>query len=325
MGDATPQQATEIRAQLSLHLMSISVLYWDYLITLDSEMNLMWRRAGSSTLLFLAVRYLGLGGLSLTVFTFFFIPEKVCYAFHVVHQIILIGTQLLVSVVMLVRVYALYGRSYRILAVLILISLGLLSALLWSIQAEFSQHTEPITGYPGCATILTRLSQYHLAFAWESLFVFDSLMFGFTVYKTYSECGSWRGRGIEMRMGWLPIHTLMLRDGAMYFGAMALANLCNIVTFYLGGPVLSGSLSTFASSMSVTMMCRLMLNLHETARQGHGQLDDDEVEAGLHSLAVFRVIGSVDNTAGEREGERGREGADADTRRTGAEEVEPPL
>ncbi|KAF8874539.1 hypothetical protein BD779DRAFT_1566256, partial [Infundibulicybe gibba] len=49
---------------------------------------------------------------------------------------------------------------------------------------------------------------------------------------------------------------------------MALSNLANILTFYFCGPFLRGGLSTFSTSISVTMMSRLMLNLHETANVG---------------------------------------------------------
>lgn len=43
----------------------------------------------------------------------------------------------------------------------------------------------------------------------------------------------------------------------------------NMVSFYFGGPFLRGGLSTFASNLSVTMMSRLMLNLHESAEEGN--------------------------------------------------------
>ncbi|KAJ6571302.1 hypothetical protein B0H19DRAFT_1346553 [Mycena capillaripes] len=118
-----------------------------------------------------------------------------------------------------------------------------------------------------------------LAISWECLFAFDSVIFGLTIYNAYS---TRRRVGPNARM---PLHKLMVRDGAMYFAAMALANLANIITFL---PLLPGSLATFAvwyilptspsattdqppilfCSMSVTMMSRLMLNLHERTEYG---------------------------------------------------------
>ncbi|KIM74721.1 hypothetical protein PILCRDRAFT_695652 [Piloderma croceum F 1598] len=49
---------------------------------------------------------------------------------------------------------------------------------------------------------------------------------------------------------------------------MALANLANILTFYLARPTLRGCLSLCASCISVTMMSRFMLNLHSAASAG---------------------------------------------------------
>ncbi|KAK7466393.1 hypothetical protein VKT23_005116 [Stygiomarasmius scandens] len=64
------------------------------------------------------------------------------------------------------------------------------------------------------------------------------------------------------------ILVLVVRDGSIYFAVMAVANFLNILTFYLTGPYMRGGLSTFASAVSVTMMSRLMLNLHEVAETG---------------------------------------------------------
>ncbi|KAJ7751503.1 hypothetical protein DFH07DRAFT_941624 [Mycena maculata] len=286
MTDATAQLVSELYVHDWLHLLGISLMYWDFLVTLDDEINFLWKRACSARAYwFFAVRYSGLAGnIPVTVFTFYTIPAKRCYVYHAGHQVVLVGTQIIVSIVMLVRIHALYGRNIRLLVSLIIISLPLLAVIFWSVTG---QQSAVVLGFRGCHTSMLQSSAYHLAAAWEALFIFDSLMFGLTIFKTYS---TWRRTGSEASN--LPIHTLILRDGAVYFAAMALANLFNILTFYLSGPILSGSLSTFASCVSVTMMARLMLNLHKTADAGSGlvtHLDvDGAVSGGLGSPVVFR-------------------------------------
>jgi len=64
------------------------------------------------------------------------------------------------------------------------------------------------------------------------------------------------------------IINLLIRDGAIYFVCMFFANLANILTYYIAGPLLRGSLSTMATCMSVTLTSRLMLNLHSVDRSG---------------------------------------------------------
>ncbi|KAJ7835112.1 hypothetical protein B0H14DRAFT_3707261 [Mycena olivaceomarginata] len=130
----------------------------------------------------------------------------------------------------------------------------------WSTMA--GQKGIPIILFAGCHLSIVRSASYHLATSWVCLFAFDSIIFGLTIYNAYS---TRRGVGSDARM---PIHKLMVRDGAMYFAAMALANLANIITFLIGGPILPGSLATFAVCTSVTMMSRLMLNLHERTEYG---------------------------------------------------------
>ncbi|KAJ7661159.1 hypothetical protein B0H17DRAFT_1337266 [Mycena rosella] len=141
--------------------------------------------------------------------------------------------------------------------------------LLWSMHG---QRAFPSSA-SGCHVEIAAATVQQLAFPWEGLFVFDTVIFGLTVFNAYSAT---RQLGSLMH---LPLHRVILRDGALYFSIMALANLANICTFYLGGSLFRGSFSTFASCISVTMMSRLMLNLHEHADIG--------ILTSLHA-SVFR-------------------------------------
>ncbi|KAJ6533558.1 hypothetical protein B0H19DRAFT_1272205 [Mycena capillaripes] len=182
-------------------------------------------------------------------------------------------TELIVSAVMIIRIYALYGRSARILWFLIGIALCLMALAVWSVMV--SQHGHPITVLSGCHLSSVRSASYYLAISWECLFVFDTIIFGLTIYNGYL---TRRGVGQDANM---PIHRVMMRDGAMYFAAMAGANLVNLVTFVIPGPLISGSLATFATCMSVTMMTRLMLNLHERTEYGVMTLNLPDAQSEL--------------------------------------------
>ncbi|KAJ7842701.1 hypothetical protein B0H13DRAFT_2365125 [Mycena leptocephala] len=172
----------------------------------------------------------------------------------------MLTTELVVSAIMILRIYALYGRSARVLWWLIGIATCFTTLTIWSLQQ--GQHDVPITVFSGCHLYIVQSASYYLAIPWICLFVFDSIIFSMTIYNAYL---TRRGVGQNARM---PIHRLMVRDGAMYFAAVALSNLANIIAFIIGGPLLPGSLATFAICMSVTMMSRLMLNLHERTEYG---------------------------------------------------------
>ncbi|KAJ7309418.1 hypothetical protein DFH08DRAFT_899315 [Mycena albidolilacea] len=62
----------------------------------------------------------------------------------------------------------------------------------------------------------------------------------------------------------------MFRDGAVYFGMVALVNLANIIAIYTGDVITSGSMAWFACSISATMISRLMLNLHNANNREYG-------------------------------------------------------
>jgi len=165
------------------------------------------------------------------------------------------ATQTIVAVIQFLRVYALYGRSKRVSALMISIVVVLLGVAVWAVTGQSSD----VLLQDGCQFASSKTSAIHIAVAWEALFTFDSVIFLLTVFKTYKERVN---HGLNRQMSLI---SLFFRDGAIYFGVMVIAQGANVLTFYLCGPVLRGTLSTAASAISVTMMSRLMLNLHRAA------------------------------------------------------------
>ncbi|KAJ7624879.1 hypothetical protein FB45DRAFT_751509, partial [Roridomyces roridus] len=196
-----------------------------------------------------------------------------CRMYYLIHQIILVLTQFVVSAVLIIRTYALYGRDKRILALLLTGAVCLIAALSW---AEQGQQSIPDSLFPGCNLGITLQRSVHiidLSVSWIAVFLFDTLILSLTVRRTYL-------LRRELGGGSMPLHMLIARD---YF-AMALANLTNIITYYVCSvsrrissthihshmtqPLLRGSLATFSNCVSVSIMSRLMLNLHEEASTG---------------------------------------------------------
>ncbi|KAJ7843792.1 hypothetical protein B0H14DRAFT_3868497 [Mycena olivaceomarginata] len=193
------------------------------------------------------------------------------------------------DMVILVRIHALYDRNLRLLVSVLGISLPLLAFIFWSFLGEGSK-SDPVLGLPGCHTSLPKSASFRafsalvssvfhsqrildLAAAWEALFLYDTMMFGLTVFKLILP-GAGRTRSPTI------------------FQSTGLS--CEM-------PNLSGSLSTFASwvnkyfapfmrtdaihfqrcSMSVTLMARLMLNLYNAADAGNGELADFDSHCGV--------------------------------------------
>ncbi|KAG1828823.1 hypothetical protein EV424DRAFT_1383889 [Suillus variegatus] len=110
----------------------------------------------------------------------------------------------------------------------------------------------------GC--ILMVLRNYPIAghgMDWMAMFIYELLIFVLTVFRT------WKTRGLRFSLlSRRDILDVIFQDGVMYFVGMTLVNLPNILTHLCGSEIIRGSLSVFTTCMSVTLISRLMLNLH---------------------------------------------------------------
>ncbi|TCD60100.1 hypothetical protein EIP91_010719 [Steccherinum ochraceum] len=65
------------------------------------------------------------------------------------------------------------------------------------------------------------------------------------------------------------LYALMVRDGILYFGIIAVLYAINIVTFVATGPLYKGNTVTYSSVLSSVLMNRMMLNLRSHPRSPH--------------------------------------------------------
>ncbi|KAJ6564190.1 hypothetical protein B0H19DRAFT_1258668 [Mycena capillaripes] len=243
-------------------LAGLTILIYDHLLTLGAEAKYIWSsRLRPSTCWFLAVRYAGLAA-SITISVFYF--GDLSHELQLGWEGLLILQEVLVECTLGLRVFAMYGLNIWVL--ICLLSAGGLSAslALWAIAKYGHPQMLSAPGLSGCHTAIPRSSAFRLAGAWEAQLVCDTLVFVLTVRRAYVQRTSplYTGSLIEK----------MLTDGmylfkfrSMYFGIIVMANLANLLTFYIGDVLLSGFLSWFTTSLSVTLLSRLMLNLHEAA------------------------------------------------------------
>ncbi|THU83905.1 hypothetical protein K435DRAFT_419445 [Dendrothele bispora CBS 962.96] len=99
---------------------------------------------------------------------------------------------------------------------------------------------------------------------WISFLFHDSLNFGLTVWKSWSV---WKQHGIKRTD--VPLLTLMVRDGVMYYAMVCGGYLSNTITYYVLSENLRGSLSSFAGCIAVTITSRIYFNLYKTAEVNH--------------------------------------------------------
>ncbi|KAF9479475.1 hypothetical protein BDN70DRAFT_807039, partial [Pholiota conissans] len=162
-----------------------AIVYYEYSITVSSEVERFWLRGRQSCAsgLFYLNRYLTLFG---------HIPIVIdCQHLHSYHQYLTTFIQSVVVITLVMRMYALYERSRRVL-VLYLMTCALMIGIGLHCVGAFTLH--PFSS-------LTRFSG--LAVTWGSLLMFDTLIFSMTLKKSLT----------AVRAPEVNILTVLFRDG----------------------------------------------------------------------------------------------------------------
>ncbi|TFK83481.1 hypothetical protein K466DRAFT_555009 [Polyporus arcularius HHB13444] len=283
--------ATALRVDTALTLAAFTVLYYDYALTVTSEIQWYWSPPSFSlsSFLFAISRYFGLLG-PIPVF-FEYVSTDFsehsytgrCRQFQLYHQVYAITSQGVVAILLILRTYALYNCSKRMLVVLIGMHIGggiqCLTAVLTG-KSVLTNDTSLGFSIPGCNLALTNDQSVqnprsprpschaehhscrrgiHLALAWSAMLWFDTCIFALTFWKA-----------IQVRRevaGGLLV--TIFRDGTVYYAILVAVNVVNILTFVLtpSNSPLKGTATTLTNVLSVTLTSRLMLNLRDPSIQ----------------------------------------------------------
>ncbi|KAJ7624786.1 hypothetical protein FB45DRAFT_924211 [Roridomyces roridus] len=256
----------QINSNYYINLVSFTLLYYDYFLTLGAEVERYWWNGWSwPTILFFLNRYVNVFGTILVAFQYFWTTEstphkiQICSSLHSYHQYFAIVTQVIVGLMLILRTYALYERDKRILTFLLLLTLAVIGVGVWAVVAGPSSSSDEIIPtlhqYIGCSSSVTKSQALGLVAAWGGMGVFDCAIFFLTLYRGLSRR---QGSGFDML-------NVLIRDGAIYFAMIVLCNLGNILTFVLSPPYVRGMPTSFTNAVSSIMISRLMLNLRDPA------------------------------------------------------------
>jgi len=251
-----------IQANRYCALVSLTILYYDYVATFPVEVERFWKRSCLSwvSALFIVNRYLSLlGPIPVAIEFFGILPEIQCRKLQSFHQYYAVFTQAVVAALLVLRTYALYNQDRRILCLMLIACASGVVLSVWSLLADHSlvDETEVSFNWPGCDLSLSIQQARHLTYAWSSMLAFDTLVFILTVVRAVQVGGLWKGT----------LCRIMLRDGAVYYGIMVMANIANILTFMLAVPTAKGMCTTLTNVVSSTLITRLMLNLRDPDMQ----------------------------------------------------------
>ncbi|KAJ7882605.1 hypothetical protein B0H14DRAFT_3857515, partial [Mycena olivaceomarginata] len=206
------------------------VLIYDHLLTLGTEVKFIWSsKLRASTCWFLAVRYIAFSAnIAVAVYNFgnldyesTDIPDS-CVKMLWVRNVLLLSQETLIEVTLSIYVFAMYGLNRLVLACLLSAICVIASLGLWA-SVTYGQHTEipDVPGMVGCHIINRDATALRMTGTRVAILVCDILVFALTFRRACIQ-------------GTSPLHQRLAKDGSMYFGIIVLANLANVLTFYLG-------------------------------------------------------------------------------------------
>ncbi|KAI0669046.1 hypothetical protein C8Q78DRAFT_1080899 [Trametes maxima] len=303
---------SSVRFNNELTLVAFAILYYDYLLTLSNEIDHFWRTTNLSVIsvLFVVNRYLGLLGPVPSIVEYFAnLPEQMQGATDVSSSIrdnqsgncsqcasssnrIRIRALLTLSqVILVIRTYALYNRSKRILALLLVTHIGgaiVCGAFFFTSTPPTNTSTPLPFSFSNCDLSLTNKQAIHLTFAWSAMMWFDTTVFVLTLIQALRVRRHFPGGLLE----------IMLRDGTIYYGMMLTANACNIITFMANNArsPLKGMDTTLSNVLSTTLTSRLILNLRnpDLHRPRH---DPDDDPSSVWNSATEATSTTIRSTA----------------------------
>ncbi|KAI0656193.1 hypothetical protein C8Q70DRAFT_921847 [Cubamyces menziesii] len=243
---------------------AFGILWYDFVLTLPLEVERYWKGGRSwASIFFFLNRYMTvLSHIPVVVEFFAAMPESVrcnrrCRKLQLYHQILAALTQCIVGVLLMLRTYALYNRSRKVVYLLTSICALGGAVSVWAIVSVRGLHVpsfQDVAIYTGCDLTLTeKQSVIHLAAAWSSILVFDATVFVLTLVQA-------------LRVGRTWSHSLfyvMLRDGERRTRMLVMCYLSNILTYILAEPVYKGVSTTMTNVISSTLITRLMLNIRD--------------------------------------------------------------
>ncbi|RPD76976.1 hypothetical protein L226DRAFT_521645 [Lentinus tigrinus ALCF2SS1-7] len=236
---------------------AFAMLYYDFLLTLPLEVERYWTGGRSwASVFFFVNRYMAVLCHMPVVYEFFGnMPEERCRTLQLYHQLLAALTQLVVGTLLMLRTYALYNRNRRVVYVLSAICAVGGAISVWailSVRGSPGPSTPKVSTYVGCDLRISQKQGYYLAAAWSSILAFDTTVFALTL---------WQALHVTGRTWSHSLFRVILRDGTVYFGVLAICYLSNIMTYIFVQPKHKGILTTLTNVLSTTLVTRMMLNI----------------------------------------------------------------
>lgn len=239
---------------------ALAFLVWDVLTTLDDEVFHMWiTRFQPLKVLYFFTRYY-----SVVVLIAINTHSLTCEQWVIIEAVSAVLLEAVVEVILILRLYALYTASRRVLGIL----LGALIAQLIMMSVSLGVSLPGVMASPMC--IETKFPRMIIAYTISSV-VFEGVLFGLTIHKFLeAQKEGW---------GYISLLNVLIRDSIWAFALLFIANIANTLLFTIAPASLAALGFPWLLAILGTVGPRLVLNL----RREHSEHVSRTFNISVHS------------------------------------------
>ncbi|KAJ6605403.1 hypothetical protein DFH09DRAFT_1121327 [Mycena vulgaris] len=254
---------------------SSAILFFDYLLTFDLEMALIWpSRWSISKILFLLSRYLVFVEVPLGYY-YVFVSDTSLKHCKIINSTVIM-TRLagiaIAEAILLLRTYAISGRERRVLNVFgSIYAIGVSTSIITlSLFIGSSKYAVPPLHLPGCDLAGGRFIFVGIPFI--IIVLNESALMSYTIWigiKTYRHTRN-------------PLIVTMYRDGIIYFAFLSVGSLINLLILVAGPAHMQDLLNSLLRILHSIFSCRILLHVREAERRRTETMQLDDLTSDLH-------------------------------------------
>ncbi|GAA5856526.1 hypothetical protein JCM5353_002185, partial [Sporobolomyces roseus] len=293
----------------------LAIVLYDTIATFPDEYSHMWKASWTSVKVFFLLNRWGslVAQVSLFAISTSTISPSLCSHIYWYGALGGIYIAFVCSVIVSLRVWALYERSRKILALLAFLIFAQLCLMIGP-ATQLRPANTPVAilkqlKLPGCLTKASgAFSSGEVTIFWVTMLAFDSIILGLTLYKSIK---------VTRAAGRIPIIQKLVRDGVQYFVLITLSNTISVIFTILSEslsrvPLLSSNGQAQQTADYASLTLQSLAGSYGALQAG--KLPTSEqlvryVQAGLRSSVLQPEIGGLlsRKAGGAKLSKRGKE------------------
>lgn len=257
----------DIQAIRYSQLASGTIILYDHLVTLDDEVELIWKSSWSwGKGLFIINRYYAMISVIVNTYGLFspHLSNAFCLNFFRWQGWTGLIACMIAEVILQMRLYAMYSLNKKVLAVMggcFIVATAASATVMGTVLSRITAVAYPLT--PNLIFCVPSNISHHFFAFWIPMLAFETLLCGMALYKGYE---TFRSSGSRFRTG-RHLVGILIRDSILYFLVMFATYLTNLLVWITASQNLLEIPIGFSVALSCVMGNRIVLNVRQLNRE----------------------------------------------------------